>query len=117
MIKAMSKKVSVFLMLAAVFVLLSYATVEAAVILIKNSTGADIYEIYVSDSGSDDWEEDVLGNDVLENGETLRLRISGSYRKFDMSTVDGYGNSVSWYGLPGNVNQITIYRDGTAEYK
>jgi hypothetical protein len=117
MIKAMVKKAGVFLLLTAMFVFISFATVEASVILIKNSTGADIYEMYISDSEADGWEEDVLGRDILENGETLRLRISGSYRQFDMSTVDGDGNSVSWYGLPGNVSQITIFRDGTAEYR
>jgi hypothetical protein len=86
-------------------------------ITIKNSTGADIYELYVSDSGTNDWEEDVLGRDILENGDSLRLRINGSYQKFDLKSVDGNGNSSSWFEFPGRTTDITLKRGGTADYR
>ena len=111
----MAKKVSVFLLLAAMFVFAGNA--EAGVIMIRNATGFTLTEIYISDSGTDDWEEDVLGQDVLEDGETLRLTVNGSYSQFDMAAVDDEGDSVGWYELPGGATQITIYGDGTAEYK
>lgn len=44
---------------------------------ITNNTGEDIYYIYVSHESSDDWEEDVLGDDVLSNGESVRVNIEG----------------------------------------
>ena len=110
----MVRKVSVFLLLAAVLVFAGIA--EAGVIMIHNATGFTLMEIYISDSGTEDWEEDVLGMDVLEDGEALRLTVSELYNQFDMAAVDGEGNSAGWYGLPGNVTQITIYGDGTAEY-
>ena len=113
--KALVKKAGVFLLLAAMFVFVGNA--EAGVITIRNATGFTLVEIYISDSGTEDWEEDVLGRDVLEDGETLRLTVSGSYSRFDMAAVDEEGDSVGWYGLPGNVTQITIYGDGTAEYQ
>ncbi|MCL2011101.1 MAG: hypothetical protein FWG71_11245 [Synergistaceae bacterium] len=113
--KALVKKVSVFLLLAAMFVFAGNA--EAGVIMIHNATGFTLMEIYISDSGTDDWEEDILGHDVLEDGETLRLTVSGTYSRFDMAAVDDEGDAVGWYGLPGNVTRITIYGDGTAEYQ
>ena len=30
---------------------------------------------YASDSRSDDWEEDILGSDVLESGQDVRINI------------------------------------------
>ena len=113
--KELVKKVSVFLLLAIMFVFAGNA--EAGVIMIRNATGFTLMEIYISDSGTEDWEEDVLGMEVLEDGETLRLTVSGSYSHFDMAAVDDEGDAVGWYGLPGNVTQITIYGDGSAEYR
>ena len=113
--KALVKIVSVFLLLAAMSVFAGNA--EAGVITIRNATGFTLMEIYISDSGTDDWEEDVLGQDVLEDGDTLRLTVNGSYSQFDMAAVDDEGTAVSWYKLSGNATQITIYGDGTAEYQ
>jgi hypothetical protein len=41
-----------------------------------NKTGYEISEVYVSPSKSDDWEEDVLGQDVLANGEQVDITFS-----------------------------------------
>ena len=107
-----------FMIFIAVFALMSISfAADAGVISIHNATGFDIYEIYISDSGTEDWEEDVLGADILENGETLRVTVYGSYRIFDLAAVDHHGNEMYWYEFPGNISQITIYRNGTAEYR
>lgn len=44
-------------------------------VLIKNRTGWTMLRFYASDSRTDDWEEDILGDDVLENGRDLRINI------------------------------------------
>lgn len=44
-------------------------------VLIKNRTGWTMLRFYASDSRTDDWEEDILGEDVLENGRDLRINI------------------------------------------
>ena len=112
------RKVSVFLLLAAVFCFAFFVnSAEAGVIMIENATGFDIYEVYISDSGTDDWEEDVLGENILEDEDMLRLTVNGSYKQFDLAAVDSDGTSVSWVELPGSASQIIIYADGTAEYK
>jgi hypothetical protein len=104
--------------LAAVFVLL-FASVaaHAATISIRNNTGIDIWYLYISSSGTRNWEEDVLGNDILEAGETLRVNVRGSYRMFDLRVEDSSGNSIDFFEFPGNTTQITLRRDGSADYQ
>lgn len=41
-----------------------------------NKTGYEIGEVYVAPSKSDEWEEDVLGQDVLGNGERVDINFS-----------------------------------------
>jgi len=114
----MIRKVSLLLLLAAVFVLAPLAADAAtSVIMLKNNTGAELYHIYMSSSEVDNWEEDILGEQTLENGETLRISLTGSYKEFDLRVEDAHGNHIEWFKLPGTLKEITIKGDGTAEYK
>ena len=56
---------------------------------IINKTGLAITEFYASNTGTDDWEEDILGLDVLENGETVNVNIDDGTGKcrFDFKAV------------------------------
>ena len=42
---------------------------------IVNKTGMTMTEFYASNTGASDWEEDILGVDVLANGDTVRYRL------------------------------------------
>lgn len=44
-------------------------------VTIKNRTGWTMLRFYASDSRRDDWEEDILGSDVLESGQDVRINI------------------------------------------
>ncbi len=44
-------------------------------VTIKNRTGWTMLRFYASDSRTDDWEEDILGSDVLEDGQNVRINI------------------------------------------
>ena len=44
--------------------------------LYNNSDSVTIVHVYVSPSAVDDWEEDVLGNDVLVPGDYVRIHFS-----------------------------------------
>ena len=46
--------------------------------MIRNETSTDIVRIYVSTSNSNDWEEDVLGRDVLPAGSSTTINFSNS---------------------------------------
>ncbi|PSB00960.1 hypothetical protein [Merismopedia glauca] len=43
-----------------------------------NNTSKKIEQLYVSASRSDNWEEDVLGRDILRGGETTRINFPNS---------------------------------------
>jgi hypothetical protein len=40
-----------------------------------NKTGYEISEVYVSPAKTDDWEEDVLGKDSLDDGESVNIHF------------------------------------------
>ena len=44
-------------------------------VLIINATGVTMTHFYASNSGQADWEEDILGEDVLESGASVRINI------------------------------------------
>jgi len=110
------KKVFVAFTIVCAFLLFS-AAAHAGVIMIHNETGVDLWYLYLSDSGTNDWEEDILGANILEAGAALRVEVTGSWNSFDMRALDSDGDGADWFGLPGNASEITIYADGTAEYR
>ena len=63
-----------------------------------NKTGYSINEVYVSPATSDDWQEDVLGQDVLDNGQTVHIKFSRSATgcKWDLKVVYTDGESAEW---------------------
>ena len=112
----MMKKVSVLVLSLLILVFSFAAVASAATIMIKNNTGVTIEELYLSDSGTEDWEEDVLGNDVLDHGETLRINVDGSYQKFDIAIVTEAGEEAIYMELPGSAKNITLNSDVTATW-
>ena len=72
-----------------------------------NQTGWVVYEIYVSETSNEDWEEDVLGKDVLDNGGRLDITFSGrSACLWDIMVVDGDDNTVEWTGI--NLCEVSV---------
>ena len=61
---------------------------------VTNNTGYDIYHLYVSEAASDEWGDDVLDVDVLEDGDVVKVNISGySSPKFDVQAEDEDGDT------------------------
>ncbi len=72
-----------------------------------NHTGDQVYRIYISETSNDDWEEDVLGEDVMENGGRLEISFSG--RKaclWDIMAMDEEDNSVTFNSL--NLCEVSV---------
>lgn len=84
---------------------------------LHNETGLDIAEVYVSPSDANDWEEDVLGDDSLGDGEEVNIHYSRNEAdpKWDLKIVDEEGETVIWKGLNLlKAHRITLhYKDGT----
>ena len=90
-----------------------------------NATGYRIDEVYVAPTKSDDWEDDVLGRDVLGNGEEVEILFSPkeSVCHYDIRIVWDDKSDADWRDFNlCEVSRITLYYDHrtdetTAEYE
>ena len=77
-----------------------------------NKTGYEIKHVYVSPSKSDDWEEDVLGKDTLDDGEAWNIKFHRSVRtcKWDLKvTYSDDDSSAIWQNIDlCEIERITI---------
>ena len=77
-----------------------------------NKTGYEIKHVYVSPSKSDDWEEDVLGKDTLDDGESWNIKFSRSVRtcKWDLKVIYADDDSSAvWHDIDlCEIERITI---------
>ena len=63
---------------------------------IINNTGYTIVEFYGSNTGSDSWEEDILGQDVLPSGSSVVINFddASGYCKFDFRAIFDDGDEL-----------------------
>lgn len=66
---------------------------------LMNQTGVTIDQLYVSVSGRPDWGQDILGRDVLPDGESTTINFTGPDACFwDIRITDTSGTSLAWGG-------------------
>lgn len=76
-----------------------------------NKIGATIDEVYVSPSTETDWEDDVLGADVLKNGESVEITFEDrkKQKEWDLKVVTDGGKSWIWEELDlMTISEVTI---------
>lgn len=81
---------------------------------IVNDTGYEIYELYVSESVSDTWDEDVLDDDTLDDGESMMVRFSTTsrHRWWDIKIVDEEGDEAVFDHIDlSRVSRVELYYD------
>jgi hypothetical protein len=79
-----------------------------------NYTGTALRTVNVSSSDSAGWEENVLDDDTLADGESVEIRFSPEEKAgvWDMRVVGVDGRSAEWKGLRlGNVSRVTLSVD------
>ena len=79
-----------------------------------NRTGLTISELYVSSADVDEWEEDILGVDVLPDGESVDIHFAPKERAkvWDLMIVDEDGDQVVWQGLRlDKISKVTLRYD------
>jgi hypothetical protein len=79
--------------------------------ILNNATGVDIYGLYVSPASADSWEEDVLGVDVLEDGDSVEISFDrdedAAY--WDLMVVDSEGDNIQWFRLKlTEISEVTL---------
>lgn len=83
--------------------------------VLVNGTGVDIHELYVSPTKSDDWGEDILGQDILKDGQQATIGFSRdeSACLWDFSVSDPDEASVEWSGIDlCKYEKITLHIKG-----
>lgn len=78
---------------------------------LENRTGSTIMELYVSAASTNDWEEDILGVDVLADGESVTITFSRNEKAvlFDIKILDEDADTFEWFEIPLNeVNVLTL---------
>lgn len=68
---------------------------------VVNDTGVDIYALYASQPEVDDWEEDILADEVLCDGDTIDVEftVTEDTLDWDFAIEDIEGNMIEFYGL------------------
>lgn len=83
--------------------------------VLVNSTGYVLDQVYVSPSKANEWEEDVLGQDVLKDGEqvTIKFHPKATTGNYDLKVVYEVDKSSSiWTDLDlTKINKLTIKYD------
>jgi len=78
-----------------------------------NKTGYELKALYVASSKSDDWEDDVLGQDTLADGQAVNVHFSPKTKtcKFDLKVVySDDDSSAVWEKIDlCTVEKITIH--------
>ncbi|MCI9547552.1 MAG: YARHG domain-containing protein [Lachnospiraceae bacterium] len=66
-----------------------------------NNTGFDIYRLYASETDTDDWEEDILEDDILYAGGHfyITFTIDADSLKWDFAIQDEYEKQTEFYDL------------------
>ena len=79
---------------------------------ITNHTGYTIMYMYVSPGDAKSWEEDVLGQNVLHNGDTQRVNLY-NYRSpvFDIHLVDEDGDSYTFWNIDVSRHDLVVTLD------
>ncbi len=83
---------------------------------VTNSTGYDIYFLYVSHEDSDSWEDDMLGDDVLFPGETYKVTVTDYPSSiFDIRLEDEDGDTYTIWDVDIEYEDLDITLDDLDE--
>ena len=112
-----------FVSIASALILSSVASVALAQspqdFTLVNRTGYTIDQVYVSPVKASDWQEDVLGQDQLENGQRVNITFPKRARtcNWDLKVVYDDNETAEWSGFNlCEVSRVTIkYNRRTGE--
>jgi hypothetical protein len=81
-----------------------------------NQTGVEIDKVFISPHDKDDWEEDILGQDTLPNGQSVDIKFhrDETAAEWDLRIEDKGGNAIEWENLNLlKISKVTLhYKDG-----
>ncbi|WP_239056611.1 hypothetical protein [Wenzhouxiangella limi] len=76
---------------------------------VTNQTGFTIFYLYVSPADAKDWEEDVLGSEVMLHGQTRRVTLNNYFSPiFDIRLVDEDGDTYTFWNVDVSLRDIVV---------
>jgi hypothetical protein len=85
-----------------------------------NNTGVTLVDVFVSPAEQNSWGNDILPNNLFENGATVTVNIPAEYGTtcmFDMKITDGAGGHITFTGIDAcKLITLQINGDGTYQY-
>ncbi|OEU65791.1 MAG: hypothetical protein BA863_09995 [Desulfovibrio sp. S3730MH75] len=83
-------------------------------VTIINGTSFPIHAIALSGSSSNQWGNDILGNNVLYPNQTISVTLNGSLLGWSLAAMDENGDQLEFHDMNlSRVSKITLYSDGT----
>lgn len=84
-------------LIATAFLLTTPAMADNLEFEFENNSSFSIVELYASPSNVEQWEEDILGEDILEAGESARVTIRDGRRtcEYDLKIVFEDGDEIT----------------------
>ena len=115
----MKKSLSLSLVVA-LLLICSVAFAGAQDFTLVNATGHDITHVYVSPSSANDWQEDIMGRDILADGDSVTVEFARSEAAahWDIKVIYADGSSQYWTGFNlKQISRITLKPNGNAVYE
>ncbi|MDR1317686.1 MAG: hypothetical protein LBK13_12520 [Spirochaetales bacterium] len=89
-------------------------------IILLNSTGYEVTEVYVSPASSDDWGDDYLVNTTLDNGDSFSVTLPVPLSEadvYDIQFVDIDGDTYTLFDVPvRNGGTVEVTDEDLDEY-
>ena len=109
------KRLIVALALVASLGMAGHALAMDKKINIFNGAQYDIYTLYLSPTNANDWEENLLKQETLPNGDKVDVEVSRTEKAeaWDVKVTNKAGETMTWIGVPLNkAGQITLLPAG-----
>ena len=105
-----------FLAALLVMAFASVAFAGAQDFVLVNNTGHPIYYVNVSPASSDNWQNDILGSQVLPNGSYCQVQFpTNGVQYWDIQATFEDGSAIAWYNIDLlSTYQVTLNNDGSA---
>jgi len=111
-LQSKSVSLSTALLAGLFFVVANFSTADAADrrVRIINETSYDMIRFYGSNVGTDNWEEDILGKDILRSGGSVVINFDDGtgYCMFDFKAIFDDGDEV--VARRKNVCELSSFR-------
>ena len=96
------KRLIVALALVASLGMAGHALAMDKKINIFNGAQYDIYTLYLSPTNANDWEENLLKQETLPNGDKVDVEVSRTEKAeaWDVKVTNKAGETMTWIGVP-----------------